>query len=113
MNDMATGRRKLEDGREAPSVTSQPVAADPNSAEAEVLVTEQEVLFSTAAAVALPPARTRRWSYPVAVVGAAVGAIFAALERPEKPEKPRARRHYPKRIGYLENALMSREMGRL
>jgi hypothetical protein len=28
-------------------------------------------------------------------------------------EKPPARRHYPKRYGYLENALMSREMDRL
>jgi hypothetical protein len=102
MNDMATGRRKLEDGRVA-----SPVATDPNSAEAEVLVTAQQVLFSTAAAVALPAAKTRRWSYPVSAVGAAVRAIFA------EPQLPRARRHYPKRIDYLENALMSLEMDRL
>ena len=107
MNDMATDQRKLEDRGEAPPVTSQPVATVANSAEAQVLVTEQQVLFSTAAAVALPPAKTRRWSYPVQAVSAALRAMFAASE------KPPARRHYPKRHGYLENALMSREMGRL
>ena len=110
MNDMATDKRKLEDGRETPSVTSQPVATETNSAEAQVLVTEQQVLFSTAAAVALPPAKTRRWSDAIA----AVRAIFAAGEEtPAKPEKQRARRHYPKRLGYIETALMSREMDRL
>ena len=102
MTDMATGRRKLEGSRE-----TSPVATDTNSAAAQVLVTEQQVLFSTAAAVALPPAKTRRLSDPVVAVAAAVRAIFSA------PEMPRGRRHYPKRIGYIETALMSREMGRL
>jgi len=102
MTDMATDNRKLEGSRE-----TSPVASVRNSTEAQVLVTEQQVLFSTAAAVALPPAKTRRLSDTIAAVGAAVRAIFAA------PEKPPARRHYPKRLGYLESALMSREMDRL
>jgi hypothetical protein len=103
MTDMATTNSpKLEDRRETSPVTS--VA---NSTEAQVLITEQQVLLSTAAAVALPPAKTRRWSYPIEAVSAALRAMFAASE------KPPARRHYPKRHGYLENALMSREMDRL
>jgi hypothetical protein len=103
MTDMATKYSpKLEDSRE-----TSPVTSVTNSTEAQKLITEQQVLFSTAAAVALPPAKTRRWSYRIQAVSAALGAMFAASE------KPPARRHYPKRHGYLENALMSREMDRL
>ncbi len=79
MTDMATDRRKLEGSRE-----TSPVATDTNSAEAQVLVTEQQVLFSTAAAVALPPAKTRRLSDPVVAVAAAVRAIFSAPEKPSR-----------------------------
>jgi hypothetical protein len=103
MTDIATtSNRKLEDGRE-----TSPATSVTNPTEAQALITEQQVLFSTAAAVALPPATTRRWSHPVEAVSAAFRAIFAASENPA------ARRHYPKRHGYLENALMSREMDRL
>ena len=109
MTDIATtDNRKLGGSREAPPVTSQPVTSVTNSTEAQVLVTEQQVLFSTAAAVALPPAKIRRFGDTIhQAVSAAVRAIFAA------PEKPPARRHYPKRLGFLESALMSREMDRL
>jgi hypothetical protein len=103
MTDIATtSNRKLEDSRE-----TSPVTPVPNPTEAKALISEQQVLFSTAAAVALPPAKTRRWSDTVQTVSAAFRAIFAASE------KPPARRHYPKRHGYLENAMMSREMDRL
>jgi hypothetical protein len=103
MTDMATKYSpKLEDSRK-----TSPVTSVTNSTEAQTLITEQQVLFSTAAAVALPPAKTRRWSYRIQAVSAALGAMFAASE------KPPARRHYPKRHAYLENALMSREMDRL
>jgi hypothetical protein len=103
MTDIATtSNRKLEDGSE-----TSPVAPETNSTEQQALITEQQVLFSTAAAVALPPAKTRWWSDTIQTVSAALRAIFAASE------KPPARRHYPKRHAYLENALMSREMDRL
>jgi hypothetical protein len=103
MTDIATtSNRKLEDSRE-----TSPVTSATNPTEAQALITEQQVLFSTAAAVALPPAKTRCWSDTIQAVSAALRTVFAA------PEKPRARRHYPKRYGYLENALMSREMDRL
>jgi hypothetical protein len=103
MTDMATTHSpELEDSREA-----SPVAPVTSSTETQALITEQQVLFSTAAAVALPPAKTRRWSDTVHAVGTALRAMFAASE------KPAARRHYPKRHVWLDNALMSREMDRL
>jgi hypothetical protein len=77
------------------------------STEAPALITEQQVLFSTAAAVALPPAKTRRWSDAVHAAASAVGSWIANAAKP--PSKP----VYPKRYAWLENASMSREMDRL
>ena len=103
MTDMATTHNpELEDSRE-----TSPVASVTSSTETQALITEQQVLFSTAAAVALPPAKTRRWTDTVSAVGTALRAMFAASE------KPPARQHYPKRYVWLDNALMSREMDRL
>jgi hypothetical protein len=102
MTEMPTTyRRELEESRET-SVTSAPM-----SSEAQALITEQQVLFSTAAAVALPPAKTRRWTGAIQAVSGALRAMFAASE------KPPAKKHYPKRYVWLENSLMSREMDRL
>ena len=101
MTDMATTYNpELDESRER-LVTSQPT-----STETQALITEQQVLFSTAAAVALPPAKTRRWSDTVSAVGTALRAMFA------ESEKAPARKHYPKRHVWLDNALMSREMDR-
>ncbi len=103
MTDMATTYgHGFEESRE-----TSPVTSVPTSTETQALITEQQVLFSTAAAVALPPVKTRWWSDTVHAVSGALHAVFAASE------KPPARRHYPKRYDYLENALMSREMDRL
>jgi hypothetical protein len=62
------------------------------------------VMFSTAAAVQLP-ATTRRWTD-------AIGSFVAALRVAAGPPQP-VRRHHSERYAYLQNALMSREMGRL
>jgi hypothetical protein len=103
MTNMATTYSpELKDNRETSSVDSVT-----SSTETQALISEQQVLFSTAAAVALPPAKTRRWSDTVHAVGTALRAMFAASE------KPPARKHYPKRHVWLDNALMSREMDRL
>jgi hypothetical protein len=103
MTNMATTYRpELEDSRE-----TSPVASATSSTETQTLITEQQVRFSTAAAVALPPAKTRRWSDTVHAVGTALRTMFTASE------KPPARQHYPKRHVWLDNALMSREMDRL
>jgi hypothetical protein len=101
MTNMATTfSSELDESRETL------VAPATSSSETQTLITEQQVLFSTATAVALPPAKTRRWSDTVHAVGIALRAMFAATE------KPPARRHYPKRHIWLDNALMSREMDR-
>lgn len=69
-----------------------------------VLITEQAVVFSTAAAVALP--RTK----PSHTLIAALRAMFLSSSEDE----PSATRHYPpRRTAFLEQAAMSREMHRL
>jgi hypothetical protein len=102
MTDMATTYNPEREESHERLVTSQPT-----STETQALITEQQVLFSTAAAVALPAAKTRRWSDTVSAVGTALRAMFAASEK-----RP-ARQHYPQRHVWMENALMSREMDRL
>jgi hypothetical protein len=102
MTDRATTYRpELDESREVL------VASQQTSTEAPALITEQQVLFSTTAAVALPPARTRKWRVALQAVTSALRATFAASE------KPPARRHYPKRHAWLDNSLMAREMDRL
>jgi hypothetical protein len=101
MTDMATTYHpELDESRE------KLVASQQTSTETHTLITEQQVLFSTAAAVALPPARTRRWTDAVSAVTSAVGSWLVSAAKPPKPV-------YPKRHVWLENALMSREMDRL
>jgi hypothetical protein len=71
-----------------------------------VLITEQEVVFSTAAAISVPPATTRRRWLLVATRAAAIGRILTSLPEP--------RPHYPPREpDYLQAARMSREMNHL
>ena len=67
---------------------------------ARVLITEHEVVSATAADAAVPSPTTRRWA-----------ALW--MLRTSTADSQPARRHYPRRYTYLENALMSREMGRL
>ena len=101
MNDIsATYGSNLDESRER-------LVSQPTSTETPALITEQQVLFSTAAAVALPPAKTHRWSDAVHTVTGALRGVFAASE------KQPARTHYPKRHEWLDNALMAREMDRL
>jgi len=77
-----------------------PQSADP------VLITEAEVVFSTAAAVALRP--TTGWRTRPNQVAIVVRTFVASLtyDRP----KPRPR---PARLWYLEDSRMQREMERL
>jgi hypothetical protein len=84
------------------SMPTSPEAQDPASA--PVVITEQQLLFSSSAAIALPT--PRRWN-PVHTLGASVRAIFA------RSDKPPARRHYPRRPAFIEDAAMAREMRRL
>lgn len=74
-----------------------------------VLITEQEVAFSTAAAASLP--RTK----PAHGVVAAVRAILSSHGQIVWPAEDHvAPRHYPpRREAFLESAAMAREMRRL
>ena len=66
-----------------------------------VLITPQQVVFSTAAATSARPASiSRRLIEVIRVVGAALN-------------RPPARRHHPQRFGYFELSRMAREMDRL
>jgi hypothetical protein len=88
------------------SRNTSPSTSVTSATETQAVITEQQVLFSTAAAVALPPARTHRFSDAIHAVASAVGSWVASAAQPPKPV-------YPKRHVWLENALLSREMDRL
>jgi hypothetical protein len=71
----------------------------------QVLITEQEVMLGSAAALAPRPTTvTRRMINALHVVGDAVGNAM-------RPPPPRP--HYAHRPAYLERAAMAREMDRL
>jgi hypothetical protein len=66
-----------------------------------VVITEQEVMLGTAAAVSPPSIRITRRMID------ALGVVAAAFRPP--PPRP----HYDRRASYLERACMAREMDRL
>ena len=73
------------------------------AASTEVLITEQEVLFGTAAAVSAQREGLRRRFF------ASVKRAFAVSADASRPK----RGDYPRRYAFLEGALMAREMDRL
>ena len=76
---------------------------------APVLISEHEVALATAVALRPGPTTRRRWFEVTRVLN-------AAMERSRTPathEVRPARRDYPKRYAFLENACMAREMDRL
>ncbi|MBV8788082.1 MAG: hypothetical protein JOZ00_15505 [Mycobacterium sp.] len=76
-----------------------PVAEQPT----EVLISTQQVLLGTAAAVGARP-RGREGH-----LAAAIHHLFA-----NSPDESHPRpRYYPREYGFIENARMAREMGRL
>jgi hypothetical protein len=75
-----------------------------------VLITEQRVLFATAAAVPLQPAKTSRpWTEAARVIGASLRAAFATSSNDARSK----RSHDPSRNDFLEDSRMAREMTRL
>lgn len=90
------GQTPKSEGSAAPTVEK--------PADTAALITEEQVLFGSAAALASAPARHRNVAHQFASV---VRAMFT------RPERPRAINHYPQRFGYLEQSAMSREMDRL
>jgi hypothetical protein len=93
-------RLSIEETQDAITGT-QPTASKDNLSQAPVLISEQEVMLGTAAAVRPRSTQiTRRMINALHVVGAAL-----------QPPPPRP--HYALRAYYLERAAMSREMDRL
>jgi hypothetical protein len=86
-----------------------PSAGTPQPDSTLVLVTEQEVVFSTAAALSSPPATIhRRWPHPTLSP-----RLSAAIRRIVTP-LPEPRPYYPRReANYYEAARMAREMEHL
>ncbi|MEE6167039.1 MULTISPECIES: hypothetical protein [unclassified Mycolicibacterium] len=86
------------------------VAAQPNThvatTAAPALITEHQVMFSTAAAVALPRRKRLGDTVSHAISSATTWWRTRAERRP-------ARHDRPSRMSYLENSMMSREMDRL
>ena len=91
----------------APSdAVRQPTAVEA-SPRTPALITEQQVLFATAAAVPLQPARpSRRWTESARTF------LAAAFIKSGSENQPR-RRHYPSRNDIFEDSRMAREMMRL
>lgn len=91
----------------APGVETTLEAASP----APTLITEQQVVFATAAAAAAPvPSPTVRWW---SKTSHAVRATASSMLRTSGVKAPRPRSYYPRHYVYLENARMAREMERL
>lgn len=103
MVDLKTASTSRVDAPHQPKLQTPRVAPPDQAASTEVLITEQEVLFGTAAAL---PARresiTRRFF-------ASLKRIFSVSADAPRP----ARRNYPRRYEFLERSLMAREMERL
>jgi hypothetical protein len=90
-----------------PNVGGQPANVAEALPRAPVLITEQQVLFATAAALPLQPAKTgRRWTEAVRTC---LTAAFVASSN----EAQAKRRQYPARNEFLEDSRMTREMLRL
>jgi hypothetical protein len=87
-----------------PDVVENPEHVSETVSQPQVVITEQEVAFSTAAAVPLPRTKPNRG------VIAALRAMFRSSSQDAQP----APRHYPpRRDEFLEEAAMKREMHRL
>ena len=76
---------------------------------APILITEKQVVLSTAAAVAVRPTAMRWWPRATRVVLAAMRRTFLT-STPVHHQPPR---HYPGRYAFLERSCMEREMDRL
>ena len=98
----------------APTASTQPAEAvqaplvvPPSAAHSPILITENEVVFSTAAATAVAPAKSApRWV-------TAIRHMFAKTAEQAAQDDVRKARHYPRRNQFLEANCMARGMDRL
>ncbi len=94
----------------SPTGLDEPMSQRPSAAPSvavtstEVLISTQQVVFNTATALGV----VRRKS-----LGGRLVALTRRMLTTSTEESAPPRRHYPKRYGFLEKALMAREMERL
>jgi hypothetical protein len=77
-----------------------PTSGRDETSAAPVLITEQEVMFSTRVALLLLASTPHRW---MDAIRGAAGSL----------RLPPPRQHHPRDMGYLERSRMAREMDRL
>jgi hypothetical protein len=103
MSDSPTAPASSADAVEEPVRQPPPAAPSVEESSTEVLITEQEVVFSTAAAVGLHRKNIGRR------LAASMLRLFATSTDGSRPRP----RDYPKRYEFLEHARMGRETDRL
>jgi hypothetical protein len=105
MSELSTARTEKQDVAKQPEpVIEQPEPVIEEVSQPPVVITAEEVTFSTAAAVSLPRAK------PTHGVIAALRALFMS---PPEDARPVPRHYPPRRDEFLEEAAMRREMYRL
>jgi hypothetical protein len=92
-----------------PDIVEEPEHVIEAVSQPPVVITEQQIAFSTAAAVPLPHTK------PARRVIAALRAMFrsSSEDAPPAPDHCPPRHYPPKRDAFLEDAAMMREMRRL
>lgn len=92
-----------------PGTAQEDVQVQSTAAESTALITEHEVVFTTAAAQGLPQ-EDHRW----AVFRRFVAALaFHGKDSAAQEDSGQRHRHHPRRMAYLDDARMQREMLRL
>ena len=89
-------------------VSGEPEPALEGLSASPTLITEQEVAFSTAAALGVQPRTSRWWISAIRLIAAAPRRMVLT-----STADSRAPRNYPRRYSFLEDARMAREMRRL
>jgi hypothetical protein len=92
------------DATEHPTTPTRSAVPSTEASSTEVLITEQQVMFSTAAALA-----SRRGNRFAAIVG----RLFATSTAESRESRPRRQQSQPRRTYYIERGRMAREMERL
>jgi hypothetical protein len=98
-----TGLTSTTDPVDEPKSQAPSPAPSVEASSTEVLITAQQVLFSTAAAVGVHRDH----------VGARIVAIMRRMFATSTDASRPRRQHYPTRYSFLEDAAMAREMDRL
>ena len=92
--------------------TEVPTKFEPASARLSappILITEQEVALGTTAAQGPQPRTSRRWITATRLIAVGIRRMFPTSTANSRSTP----RYYPRHYGFIEDALMAREMHRL